>query len=89
MTKCKDKESLFSTGFGGVRSKVAKGSKYTMSCYNCAYFYQTGTDTQEVCQNNNVLPYDMVVTENNIYCGKWSPCNKPESVNSVRRLFKK
>lgn len=30
----------FSRGYDPVREKVSKGSKYTMSCYNCEYFYQ-------------------------------------------------
>jgi hypothetical protein len=63
----------FTKGFKEVRDKVQKGSKYIRSCYNCAHFYQAVGDDHEVCQNNSVLEYDMVVTENNIYCGLWKP----------------
>lgn len=61
----------FSRGYDPVREKVSKGSKYTMSCYNCEYFYQEIGDDCEMCQNPNVIKYDMVVTTNNIYCNKW------------------
>lgn len=61
----------FSRGYDKVREKVAKGSKYTMSCYNCEYFYQDFGDKEEMCQNPEVLKYDMVVTSTNIYCNRW------------------
>lgn len=61
----------FSRGYKDVRERVSKGSKYTMSCYNCEYFYQDFNDKEEVCQNPNVLKYDMVVTPTSIYCNRW------------------
>lgn len=61
----------FSRGYKDVRERVSKCSKYTMSCYNCEYFYQDFNDEEEVCQNPNVLKYDMVVTTTNIYCNHW------------------
>ena len=61
----------FTKGYDAVRERVAKGSRYTMSCYNCEYFYQDFGDKEEVCQNSGVLKYDMVVTPTNIYCNKW------------------
>lgn len=61
----------FDRGYKAVRERVSKGSKYTMSCYNCEYFYQGLSDKEEVCQNPNVLKYDMVVTATNIYCNRW------------------
>lgn len=66
----------FDRGFKPVRERVGKGSKYTMSCYNCDYFYQSFGDREEVCQNPNVLKYDMVVTANNIYCNRWKMCRR-------------
>ena len=47
----------FNRGYKEVRDRVSKGSKYTMSCYNCDYFYQDFNDKEEVCQNPNVLKY--------------------------------
>lgn len=61
----------FSRGYKEVRERVSKGSKFTMSCYNCEYFYQDYSDKEEVCQNPNVLKYDMVITATNIYCNHW------------------
>lgn len=78
----------FERGFKPVRDKVSKGSKYTMSCYNCDYFYQTEEDEEEVCQNPNVLKYDMVVTTSSIYCNRWKMCKKKERVNSEREKVK-
>lgn len=69
----------FNRGFKPVRERVKKGSKYTMSCYNCEYFYQDAGDTQEMCQNQNVLKYDMVVTSSNIYCNRWKLCSHKDA----------
>ena len=44
-----------------------------MSCYNCDNFYQAVGDEEELCQDAGVLMYDMVITENNIYCSHWTP----------------
>lgn len=66
----------FDRGYKTVRDKIRKGSKYTMSCYNCDYYYQTDDDTEEVCQNTNVSRYDMVMTDSNIYCNFWKMCDR-------------
>lgn len=71
----------FSRGYDPVRQRVAKGSKYTMSCYNCEYYYQEFGDKEEVCQNPNVLKYDMVVTPTNIYCNRWKMCKRRKSTD--------
>lgn len=79
-------KSLFSKGFKPVKEKINKGSKYIASCYNCAYFYQTEEDDEEVCQNNNVLQYDMVVTPTNISCCHWKyVLKKEESDNGFKK----
>lgn len=66
----------FTRGYKAVHEKVSKGSKYTMSCYNCDYYYQDDGDEEEVCQNPNVLKYDMVVTQTSIYCNRWKMCKR-------------
>lgn len=71
----------FERGYKPVRDKISKGSKYTMSCYNCEYFYQSFGDKEEVCQNQNVLKYDMVVTQNNIYCNYWKMSKRKSSTS--------
>lgn len=85
-TKKKKKSSLFSRGYDGVRRKVEKGSRFTMSCYNCDWFYQAVGDKEEVCQNPEVLKYDMVITETSIYCDKWVMTHRTQS---AKGLFKK
>lgn len=85
-TKKSTKKELFSRGFGSVQSKLLKKNRFVMSCYNCAYFYQAVGDSEELCQNPDVLRYDMTITENNISCTKWEPCLRSQSVKS---LFKK
>lgn len=80
------KASLFTRGYGEVRQKVEKGSRFTMSCYNCDHFYQAVGDKEEVCQNPDVLKYDMVITETSIYCNRWELTKRKQSVKS---MFKK
>ena len=82
----KTKSSLFTRGYDDVRRKVEKGSRFTMSCYNCDFFYQAVGDKEEVCQNPDVLKYDMVVTESSIYCNRWALTKRKQSVKS---MFKK
>ena len=82
----KSKSSLFTRGYDDVRRKVEKGSRFTMSCYNCDFFYQAVGDKEEVCQNPDVLKYDMVVTETSIYCNRWILTQRKQSVKS---MFKK
>lgn len=83
--------SVFNRGFSEVRQRVEKGSKYTMSCYNCDYYYQAVGDIKEMCQNPNVLKYDMVVSETSIYCTKWELAKRRNcnTSKSVKGLFKK
>lgn len=77
---------MFSRGYSDVRKRIEKNPHYTMSCYNCEYYYKTARDKTEVCQNKDVLKYDLVVTDTSIYCSKWKLTVRR---NSVRSLFKK
>ena len=79
----------FTKGFKNVRDRVRKGSKYTMSCYNCEYYYQAEGDTEEVCQNPSVLKYDMVITQNSIYCNYWKLCKRNRSKKGVETVERK
>lgn len=54
-----------------------------MSCYNCDFFYQAVGDDTEVCQNSEVLQFDMIVTETSIYCNRWRISHREESNNSI------
>ena len=85
------KKPVFNRGYSEVRQRVEKGSRFTMSCYNCEYYYQAVGDKTEVCQNPEVLKYDMVVSETSIYCTKWKLAERASSTptKSVKGLFKK
>lgn len=87
---------LFRRGYSDLNTRLEKRSRFTMSCFNCDYYYQTKEDEEEVCQNSSVLQYDMVVSENNIYCNQWKNCRygqeKVEPVEqrpSIKSIFKK
>lgn len=81
------KKSMFSRGYQVSRERLAKNPFYTRSCFNCDCYYQASGDKEEMCQNPDVLKYDMVVTENNVYCLKWRPSstNKTEQQSLFRR----
>lgn len=80
------KRPIFTRGYQESRDRLAKNSHFTRSCFNCAYYYQASGDKEEVCQNQDVLQYDMVVTDNNVYCVKWRPHITKKEQQS---LFKK
>lgn len=42
-----------------------------INCFSCKYFYQSEEDEKELCQNPEVLMYDMVLDGNRIYCNFW------------------
>lgn len=83
----KKKKPLFTRGYKESRERLAKNSHFSRSCFNCADYYQASGDKEEVCQNPNVLQYDMVVSDNNIYCLKWRPSSSVKS--EQQSLFKK
>ena len=68
----------FNRGYKESREKVVKSAKFTRSCFNCDFFYKLMSDSEEVCQNPNVIPYDMVITDTQIYCVNWRPSSIPE-----------
>lgn len=61
----------FKRGYSEVRKKMKSGSKYVVSCNNCKHFSQEEGDDEELCQNNAVTEYDMVVDGNRVYCILW------------------
>ena len=81
------KKSVFTRGYQESRERLSKNPYYARSCFNCSYYYQASGDKEEMCQNQDVLQYDMIVDGNNIYCLKW----RPSSVNKTEQqtLFKK
>lgn len=65
----------FTRGYKDIKEKVKKSYRYTRSCENCHSYGRTEEDEEEVCQNPNVLPYDICVDENRTYCSFWRYIN--------------
>lgn len=61
----------FTRGYDEVKAKTVKSFRYTRSCENCSFFYKTDQDEEELCQNPNVLPYDICIEDNRTYCSFW------------------
>lgn len=61
----------FSRGYSRVRDDVSVRSRIFRCCDNCRFFYQDKGDTEEVCQNQEVLEYDIAVEGNRVFCGFW------------------
>ncbi len=77
---------MFHVGYNEVREKV--GNKYTMSCFNCEHYYQAYGDSTEMCQNPDVIKFDIIVTDTGIYCTHWEISKREPKELSVKRLFK-
>lgn len=82
----KQRRPIFTRGYSESREKVSKSAMFTRSCFNCDYFYQAVGDKEEVCQNTNVLKFDMVFDNNNMYCVHWTQSKRTKGETS---LFKK
>lgn len=63
----------FVRGYEPIRKKMQSRSKLLISCYNCDNYYQAVGDKEELCQNLEVLEYDMVVSNNMVCCLHWKP----------------
>ena len=75
----------YSRGYDAARERVKKHVKAVCSCFNCEHYYQGKYDASEVCQNPEVLEYDMVVEENRIYCIQWQPTQKKRREAQVKK----
>ncbi len=80
---------VFTRGYKECRDRLSSNPYYTRSCFNCAYYYQSVGDKEEVCQNKDVLEYDMIVSGNNIYCLKWEASSKNHNNTDQQKLFKR
>lgn len=75
----------FSRGYDVSRDLVQKNPYYLRSCFNCQYYMQDSGDTEEVCQNPDVISYDMVVEGNRVYCLKWQPLTTSKNMFNNRK----
>lgn len=56
----------FHSSYSNLRTRASLAS-----CFSCKHFYQAEEDDCELCQNPDVLKYDMVVTGNRVFCNFW------------------
>lgn len=76
----------FKRGYEVSRERIRTSPRFAMSCFNCNHYFQGEGDIEEVCQNNEVLEFDMVVEGNNIFCAYWQQCkSKNEPVKKTGR----
>ena len=61
----------FAKGYKEVRNKVEKNMRFNRECNNCGSFYQSDEDTEELCQDNRVLSYDICTEGNRVWCQYW------------------
>lgn len=82
----KKSKPVFTRGYKESRDRLAKNPHFVRSCFNCDFYYQAVGDKEECCQNPNVLQFDMVVSENNIYCVHWNQSKRTKK--DEKSLFK-
>ena len=63
-------------GYSEVSERINRNPKFLRTCENCKHYYQDNEDKEELCQNSEVLEYDMVVEENRVYCIRWEPISR-------------
>lgn len=93
--KKKADRPLCTRGYSELLEQQKKKSRYIKHCNSCASYYADKGETEEYCQNNNVLPYDVVQDGSNIFCHYWKPCEpkdlevETEEENDYLARFKK
>ena len=65
-------------GFNHVREQIQSKSRYLRDCNNCRFFYQAPFDEEELCQNEQVLAFDICTDNQRIYCCYWLPNGEKE-----------
>lgn len=60
-----------SRGYSSIREKVTKSARYMRACENCKFYFQTTEDEEEVCQNPEVLEFDICQDGDRVYCAFW------------------
>jgi hypothetical protein len=81
----------FTKGYEAAREKVKAQPYYLMSCFNCNYYYQSAIDTEELCQNKDVLSFDIITRDGGSYCTYWKQViarKKPKLFDAKERKGK-
>jgi hypothetical protein len=58
-------------GYKVIRDKIEKNAKYNRSCLNCNCYSKEEGDFEEVCQNTEVLSFDICVEGERTWCCYW------------------
>lgn len=66
-------------GFSPIREQIQSKSRYLRDCNNCRFFYQAPLDEEELCQNEQVLEFDICTDKDRVYCCYWLPNGDKES----------
>lgn len=81
----KKEKPLFTRGYSELTNTLKKKSRYIRHCNNCHFFYsELAIGDEEVCQNDFVLPYDIVVDGTTIFCHYWKPCEEPKQAKEEK-----
>ena len=57
---------MFKRGYDEIEKKIQK-SRYLKNCFSCRFY----NDEKDECDNNQVLKYDVTVTDGKPCCHKW------------------
>ena len=78
-------------GFLPIREQIQSKSRFLRDCNNCKHFYQDTSDEEELCQNEQVLEFDICVDKERTYCCYWQPTEekvkKQESVKTKHSWY--
>lgn len=81
----KKEKPLFTRGYSELTNTLKKKAKWIRHCNNCHFFYKDKGDTEELCQNESVLPYDVVIEGTTIFCHYWRPCEEIKKTKEVEQ----
>lgn len=73
MSRKKKESPLITRGYKEVIEVMKKKAKFIRHCNSCHYFYKSKGDEEELCQNDSVLEYDIIVDGTTIFCHYWKP----------------
>lgn len=72
-------------GFKPIREQIHAKSRYMRDCNNCRHFYQAPFDEEELCQNQQVLEFDICTDKDRVYCCYWQPNGEVEKKKEPER----
>ena len=74
----KPKRVRHSRGYEAVREKEKGYPKAYMNCLACNHYYSVKPEGEEVCNNNGVSEFDLVLKDTTIFCLYWEVVSSQE-----------